>query len=342
MNYEYLKYIDGQDHILCQIHKMPLIFSSSREKKCNCGRKENFTCPNLNCTTCICKQCADNLDCTSTSLISMNDNNTADIDSNDSDDELEEPIENYNMNDTHPHHIIQENDDEFMDEDFNEGDDNIEEDELNEQNNTQKDTDIIEKDDFDDFIAHTEPPDIDEHEFLHDNIPTTDAGEFSYDIDEEIPCDRVHVSGHVILNQNGTVLSRKKHQIKGSSIHKFFLQKICATHIGSSVPLLYPESMLFPSIFYHMTNDGAISGAIPSPLLTEFINQFGFQPLPQHIRSRLTSCSFTTGTDPRYISFSYDTMTNLAVNHEDSRIVLHRGLTVDKDSDIGLGVRRIK
>ena len=189
------------------------------------------------------------------------------------------------------------------------------------------------------FIAHTEPPDIDEHEFLHDNIPTTDAGEFSYDIDEEIPCDRVHVSGHVILNQNGTVLSRKKHQIKGSSIHKFFLQKICATHIGSSVPLLYPESMLFPSIFYLMTNDGVISGGIPSPLLTEFINQFGFQPLPQHIRSRLTSCSFTTGTDPRYISFSYDTMTNLAVNHEDSRIVLHRGLTVDKDSDIGLGVR---
>ena len=97
--------------------------------------------------------------------------------------------------------------------------------------------------------------------------------------------------------------------------------------------------MLFPSIFYHMTNDGSISGAIPLPLLAEYINQFRLHPLSHYIRSRLTSCSFTTGTDPRYISFSYDTMTNLAVNHEDSRIVLHRGLTVDKDSDIGLGVR---
>ena len=93
----------------------------------------------------------------------MNDNNATDIDSNDSDDELEEPIENYNMNDTHPHHINQENDDEIIDEDFNEGDDNIEENELNRQNNIQKDTDIIERDDFDDFIAHTEPPDIDKH-----------------------------------------------------------------------------------------------------------------------------------------------------------------------------------
>ena len=90
---------------------------------------------------------------------------------------------------------------------------------------------------------------------------------------------------------------------------------------------------------YHITKDGAISGAIPSPLLTEFIDKFGFQTLPQHIRSRLTSCAFATGTDPMYISFSYDTMTNLSVNHEDTRIVLHRGLTVDEKSSTGLGVR---
>ena len=89
--------------------------------------------------------------------------------------------------------------------------------------------------------------------------------------------------------------------------------------------------MLFPSIFYHMSDDGAMSGAIPSYLLTEHINKYGFQSLPQHIRSRLSSCSFSTGTDPRYISFSYDTMTNLSVNHNDARIVLHQGLTVDDE-----------
>lgn len=104
--------------------------------------------------------------------------------------------------------------------------------------------------------------------------------------------------------------------------------------------MLYPELMLFPSIFYYITNDGVISETIPSPLLTERIKQFGFESLPQHIRSRLTSCTFATGTDPRYIPFSYDTMTNLVVvNHED-RIVLHRGLTVDEKTNTGLGIGR--
>ena len=88
-----------------------------------------------------------------------------------------------------------------------------------------------------------------------------------------------------------------------------------------------------------MANDGAISGAIPSPLMTECISQLGVESLPKHIRSRITSGAFATGTNPRYISFSYDIMTNLAVNHEDSRIALHRGLTVDEETDIGLGIR---
>ena len=69
------------------------------------------------------------------------------------------------------------------------------------------------------------------------------------------------------------------------------------------------------------------------------VHKYGFQSLPQHIGSRLSSCSFSTGTDPRYISFSYDTMTNLSVNHNDAGIVLHRGLTVDDESDISIGVR---
>ena len=89
---------------------------------------------------------------------------------------------------------------------------------------------------------------------------------------------------------------------------------------------------------YHITKDGAISSAILSPLLTEFIDKFGFQTLPQHIRSHLTSCALATGTDPRYISFSYDTITNLSVNCEDARIVFYRGLTIDEESNTGLGV----
>ena len=324
LNYEYLKYIGGQQHVFCKTHEIPLIYSCNRNKKCNCGRKETFTCAKLDCHTCICQRCVDQMDPISIHHIEMNDNGaTENVDDEDDNSQLLEPIADPNS----------EEFDDNIDEEINDN-------ELPFQNILERDPDLLERDDFDDFVTSGEPPDIEDN-FTGENnvIPTTNAGEFAFEIEEDVPTDRVYVSGHVILNQNGTVLTRKKHQIKGSSIHKFFLQKICATNIGSSIPLLYPESMLFPSIFYHMSDDGAMSGAIPSYLLTEHINKYGFQSLPQHIRSRLSSCSFSTGTDPRYISFSYDTMTNLSVNHNDARIVLHRGLTVDDESDIGIGVR---
>ena len=322
LNFEYLKYIGGQHHIHCKSHNMPLIYSRDRSRKCNCGRKETFSCASLNCPTCICQRCVDDLDITSIHHIEMNDDN------NETDDEPDDTEENELIEPTG----------EYNDEDLLEHDE-LDDDELSIQNNIDRDDDILERDDFDEFVTSGDPPDIDE-DFSDENIiPTSNAGCFPFEVEEEIPTDRLHISGHVILNQNGTVLTRKKHQIKGSSVHKFFLQKICATNIGSSIPLLYPEAMLFPSIFYHMNKDGSISGAIPSCLLTEHIDKFGFQTLPQHIRSRLSSCAFPTSTDPRYISFSYDTMTNLAVNHSDTRIVLHRGLTVDENSDLGLGVR---
>ena len=89
-----------------------------------------------------------------------------------------------------------------------------------------------------------------------------------------------------------------------------------------------------------MAGDGAISAAIPSPLLTEIIKQHRFESLLQHIQSRLSYCSFATGIDPRYITFSCDTMVNLSFNHDDTRMVLNREIGVDKESETGFGCKR--
>jgi hypothetical protein len=339
LNYEYLQYIGGQSHIFCNEHNLPLIISAERTKKCNCGRKEHFSCPNLDCLSCICKHCADDKDRTTIFQVAMNEDALNDDNDNvHAEDELIEPTVEQDYFNHDGDDILNGENNQNDEIDMNELDE-TERDRLFNINIDNSEDAAMEKENFDDFVTSNEAPDTDSNEFEYDSIPTTNAGEYAYEIEEEVPNDRVHVSGHVVLNQNGTVLTRKKHQISGSSLHKFFLQKICSTSVGTSIPILYPESMLFPSIFYHMSEDGAMSGAIPSPLLTENINQFGFESVPQHIRSRLTSCSFSSGTDPRYIAFSYDIMTNLAVNHEDTRIALHRGLTVDEDSESGLGVR---
>ena len=73
---------------------------------------------------------------------------------------------------------------------------------------------------------------------------------------------------------------------------KFFLQKIISRSAGKSVPLLYPEAMLFSGIFYKdASEDCAVLGAIPAPLLNASIEKLGFASIPKQVRTRLTCAS---------------------------------------------------
>ena len=59
--------------------------------------------------------------------------------------------------------------------------------------------------------------------------------------------------------------------------------------------------------------------------------------IAQHVKARLTSA--VTSSDPRYITFAYDMLTNLVAMHKDTRLVLQRGLTVSEDNANRLTVR---
>ena len=148
----------------------------------------------------------------------------------------------------------------------------------------------------------------------------------------------MNVSGHIILNFVGTLLTHKRHELKSSTIHKYFLHRLVTTSIGKSVSLLYPEAMLFPCIFYLMTEKSLV-GAIPATILNDKSGENGFASIPQHIRTRFTSSGFQTSTNNRYISWLYDMMTNLATNNHDTRIVVGKGLTASKDESGGLTLR---
>ena len=165
----------------------------------------------------------------------------------------------------------------------------------------------IDRDDLDMYLTH-QIPECEEHEFGNDieetvedefYIPTTDAGDQPFQIEKNDDMQQtrgVNISGHVMLNFVGTVLTRERHLLKPSSIHKYFLQRIVATSIGKSVSLLYPEGVLFPSIFWRM-QAGSIVGAIPATLLTENTGRYGFASLSQHTRSRF--CLLYTSPSPR-------------------------------------------
>lgn len=325
MKSEFLTYLGGQKHIHCSLHRIPLIASTERKLKCNCGKTEFYRCCTLNCQCCICKHCVNQHD---RDVITLIDNNGTPSDGTHNDDDE-------NLIDPHPASNTEDDFDDFMN-----GHENEVRDELIDEN--QEEENLIELENFDDFVTRTDDPDMeeDEEEFDFTPIPSTDAGEIAVTINEEVPVKAIHVSGHVLLNQCGSLLTRKTHQINGSSKHKYFLQKICSTSIGKSIPLLYPEGMIFPSIHWSMANDNcSVLGAIPAPLLSDAISKYGFASIPQHVRNRITTAAAATGSDPRYIAYSYDTLTNLAANHCDTRIMLNRGLTAAKDESGGLGLR---
>ena len=138
------------------------------------------------------------------------------------------------------------------------------------------------------------------------------------------------------MNQRGFLLTRKNNEIKELSKHKHFLQRIRATSIGKSVPLHYPEEMIFPFIFWKMFDKlGSILGSLPSALLSEDTTIFEFESIKHHTRNRLTAFMYTS-SNQQYIAYLYDQIVNLTTTHSDTRIVLNIGLTTRDIGDLRL------
>lgn len=177
-----------------------------------------------------------------------------------------------------------------------------------------------------------------------DAIRSTNAGEVALEIENVTKYGgsfgKIVIDGHVLLNQCGCLLTRKRYQIKGTNRQKFFLQNLCATSIFSCIPLMYIEGILFPSIHWKMADDNcSILGCIPAPLYTEGTSRFRIASIYDHIHSRLTSALSATATSPIYCSHLYDMQANLAANHQDTRLILNRGLAVENAKTGGLGLR---
>ena len=273
------------------MHHSLLIASTTRDLLCSrCGEKKEFyKCCKFNCKICLCKYCLNSCNQNIPNYILNGIGNVS------------QQVEEYDDDRT------VEEEDESSSNDIGDVDDR-EEDSFANLNDSFDDN-------FGDFVVSTSDPDLeygDDHEYIEVDvpIPTTNAAEEAFhirDSEEQQPINRV--SGHVIFNQCGSLLSRRDHEIKGSSKHQFFLQKIHATTNGESVPLLYPESMLFPSIFSFDDPDGFPSvGCIPAPLLCRSMEALGFESIPQHTRTRLTTpfCKFLIFSI-KYVLFMFHT-----------------------------------
>jgi hypothetical protein len=323
LRHRFLSTIGGQNKAYCSVHDRPLIIQPKHVKKlCSkqinandaiekiyCNRKAKFSCPTDQCNAALCSQHHQEL----------------------------KPVDHY-LN----HHCIKPTVEPIMTQSRMESmDDDIDECDEISINSLNPSKEIfnflppmaVPYNAFAEQCTGYEAQGLEEkEEDLMATIPTTHAGIESLEIDEvsgtllDNTCQYLPL--HIILNCSGGALARSQFKIYGTSYHQHLLQGIVSKSFGHTVPLLYPEGTLFPSIFYQDdASDGALIGALPSALLSSnsFVQSHGIAPIESHIRSRVMNSSLGTHYNTKYLAYLFDLQTNIRARSYDNRTVLHRG-----------------
>ena len=136
------------------------------------------------------------------------------------------------------------------------------------------------------------------------------------------------LSLHLLLNTHLRVLVRRAFT-RGPGVQSLrFLQHICAITPNSSIPLLYPEATLFPSIFW-CAKSNTMCGAIPATMYSAMRNRT--QPgqlasIQDHLLVRLQDDSLLTSHDQLYVQWAFDVLINNQLNHNSALVVVRKGL----------------
>ena len=111
-----MKHLGGQNHAQCGgEHHLPLISSTERSNKCQCGRQEYLRCCAFDCKVYSCERCFERHDENLNTTINVPNNEN---DNNDDDDGLEEPHgdrEGENRHDTDSCYLSDDNNDDNND-----------------------------------------------------------------------------------------------------------------------------------------------------------------------------------------------------------------------------------
>ncbi|XP_047738696.1 uncharacterized protein LOC108683367 isoform X2 [Hyalella azteca] len=133
--------------------------------------------------------------------------------------------------------------------------------------------------------------------------------------------------GHFLLN---TCLHMSRVEINEQSSASFqnVLTRVNDISPKESRLFLYPEGLLFPTIFWAAVGRSVI-GALPSvfysPLGRKSVNG-EFASLDDHLRVRLLDMSLLTAHDPNYLAFCFDIYLNSLLRSNKVLVALHQGL----------------
>ena len=137
------------------------------------------------------------------------------------------------------------------------------------------------------------------------------------------------LSVHLLLNTHLCVLVRRAFT-RGPGVQSLrFLQHICAiTPPHSSIPLLYPEATLFPSIFW-CEERNTMCRAVPATMYSDMQHRRlagRLASVQDHLLVRLQDDSLLTSHDHLYLQWAFDMLINHQLNHNSAIVVVRKGL----------------
>ena len=310
---DYLKYIGGQNRAVCGMHDVPLITSKSRAQMACCGKpfchkESRFNCPAVNCVVAICYSCFKDLpdeDCTKLEP-GHHDRGKVNAENICDNEDAEECSEVSQL----------EGNDMFC----------LEEEVLSD---CEASIDVAVGD------LHTGANDILEdlenapnvEEWREGGLKLATTNEYSEP--QEAFGRFGYMGSSVLLNKCGTMLVRRQTQLQAGRRERNMLERVVSNRDIGTVPLVYLEGILFPSIFWNLphSSDGGVVGSIPTALFCqhETRKKHKVASIAEHAKVRLKSVGSTACGDPRYLSFLFDALANGAIEGHDTRVVLSRG-----------------
>ena len=137
------------------------------------------------------------------------------------------------------------------------------------------------------------------------------------------------IPGHFLLNNGLGVLRRNK--IAAKTCLNSVISHMASVISANPVPLLFPESLLFPRLFADsIKTSDSIIGCLPSFMFMEGGHNYiapNLATLEEHMQVRASDMFLNCARTPSYQHFIFDIQANRALKHSCTSSIMKRGLS---------------